>query len=67
MAKKDKKVIELTLTEDQAEWIRIGLQCYRNACQVPASFGSAEFLEKVNQISAAIDWFDATMLTGKKN
>lgn len=50
--------MKIEINEAQAEWIRIGLQCYRNTCQVPASFGSREFLDKLNQIQSAIDWFD---------
>lgn len=53
-----KPSLNLEVTEEQTEWIRIGLQCYRDTCQVPASFGSREFLEKVSQINRVIEWFD---------
>jgi hypothetical protein len=61
VSKNPEPKIVLELTEEQAEWIRIGLLCYRDTCQVPASFGSAVFLEKVQQISDALAWFDVSI------
>lgn len=57
--------LRIELNEEQAQWIRVGLLCYRNTCQVPASFGSVEFLAKVHQIQSAIEWFDEETASAK--
>ena len=49
--------MKIEIDEKEAELVRMSLMCYREACNAHASYGSPEFLNKVNEIQEFLDRF----------